>query len=111
MRRDEARLLDMQLALRDARDFIAGVSREMFLNDKKLQNAVCMKLEVVGEAARAISSAFKDCHTDIPWSAVVGLRHRIVHEYFRLDLEVIWEIVDREVAELLRLIDPLVQPP
>ncbi len=56
----------MQLALRDAREFIAGVSREKFLYDKKLQSAVCMKLEVVGEAARAISSAFKDGHAEIP---------------------------------------------
>lgn len=70
-----------------------------------------MKLEVVGESARAISSTLRDAHAEIPWTAIVGLRHRIVHEYFRLDIEVIWEIVDREVPELLRLIDPLVQPP
>jgi len=101
----------MQIALRDAREFIAGGSREQFFGDKRLQSAVCMKLEVVGEAARAIGSAFKDAHAEIPWSAIVGLRHRIVHEYFRLDLDVIWEIVDREVPELLRLIAPLVQPP
>jgi uncharacterized protein with HEPN domain len=111
MRQDEARLLDMLLACRDAREFVAGVSRQQFLADRKLQSAVCLKLEIVGEAARAVTAEFRRGHPGIPWADIVGLRHRIVHEYFRLDLDIIWEIVQRDVPALVRLIEPLAPPP
>ena len=101
MRRDEARLLDMTLAAQEAMGFVADVSQEGFLADRKLQSAVCMQLEIVGEAARALSDEFKASHPEVPWRDVVGLRHRIVHEYFRLDLDVIWETVKRDLPELL----------
>jgi len=69
-----------------------------------------MKLEVVGEAARVLSDEFKASHAEIPWRDIVSLRHRIVPEYFRLDLDVIWEIVQRDVPELIGRLEPLVPP-
>ncbi|KKK63832.1 hypothetical protein LCGC14_2990320 [marine sediment metagenome] len=110
MRKDEAWLLDVLLACREALEFVDGVSQEEFLGDRQLQSAVSMKLEIIGEAARALSAECKQAHPDIPWQAIVGLRHRIVHEYFRLDLDIIWDILQKDVPELIGLVQPLVPP-
>ena len=110
MRKDDARLLDIVLACREAGEFVGGVSRERYLQDRKLQTALCMELEIVGEAAKAVSEEFKAAHPEVPWRDIVGLRNRIVHEYFRLDLNVIWEIVQKDLPVLLQKVLPLVPP-
>ena len=110
MRRDDAKLLDILLACREMQEFVSGVSREGFLADRKLQRALCMDLEIVGEAARALSEEFRASHEDIPWRQIIGLRHKIAHEYFRLDLGILWEIVHRDVPLLIYQMEPLVPP-
>jgi len=110
MRKDDARLLDILLACREVQEFIAGVSREEFKVDRKLQSALCMKLEIIGEAARTVSDEYKTTHPDIPWRDIVGLRHRIVHEYFRLDLDIIWDIAQQDITPLISMLEPLVPP-
>lgn len=110
MRDDIARVVDIRLACQDIVEFVSGVSEEDYLQDRKLQKALCMCLEVIGEASRTVSQDFKDRHPEIPWVQLAALRHRIVHEYFRLDLGIIWEIVSREVPLLLGSLRPLVPP-
>ena len=110
MQADDARLLDILLACREAKEFVGGVSREEFLADRMRQSAVCMKLEIIGEAARAVSQDFKSAHPEVPWRDIVGLRNRIVHEYFRLDLDTIWQIVQQDVPDLVAMVEPLVPP-
>jgi len=110
-REDEARLLDMLLAARDARDFASGLSRQQFAADKRTHSAVCLKLEILGEAARGVTPAFKAACPQIPWESLMGLRNRIVHEYFRLDLNILWQIVQTELPVLVAQIEPLVPPP
>ncbi|MBI5762712.1 MAG: DUF86 domain-containing protein [Planctomycetes bacterium] len=110
MRRDDAWLLDILLACRDVTEFVQGVSREQFMKDKMLQGALCHKLVVIGEAARAVSDEFKAAHALVPWRDLVGLRNRIAHEYFRLDLDIIWEISRKDVPSLITVIAPLVPP-
>lgn len=110
MRDDESRLLDILLASRAARGFVAGLSHDEFVGDDRTQSAVCLKLEIIGEAARTITQRFKDAHPEIPWARIVGLRHRIVHEYFRLDLDVIWDILHRDLPALVAQVGPLVPP-
>ena len=110
MRKDDARLLDIVLAAKEAQDFIRDVSRDEYLANRVLQNALCLELEIIGEAARTVSEEFKTAHAEIPWRDIVGLRNRIVHEYFRLDLNVIWEIVVRDLPPLVKIIEPFVPP-
>ena len=110
MRRDEARLLDIVLACREALDYVRDVSEDEFRGDRKLQRALCMVLEIFGEAARALSERFRAAHSEVPWPQIVGLRNRIIHEYFRLDLGILWTIVQRDVPTLLRLLEPLAPP-
>jgi uncharacterized protein with HEPN domain len=69
-----------------------------------------MVLEIIGEAARAISKEFKAANPQVPWKDIVGLRNRIVHEYFKLDLKIVWEVVQKDVPTLMSFIDPLAPP-
>jgi uncharacterized protein with HEPN domain len=65
------------------------MDRETFLSDEKTIDAVARNLEIIGEAVRQLSDDFKNAHPDIPWNQIGGMRNRIVHEYFRLDLEIV----------------------
>jgi uncharacterized protein with HEPN domain len=110
MWRDEAFLLDMLLAARELRQFTEGVSFENFNNDRLLQHAVIRLIEIIGEAARNVSADFKAAHPEIPWAAIVGMRHRLAHEYFRVAADKVWEVVQKDLPELVGLIEPLVPP-
>ena len=108
MSRDGAYLLDMLIASRKIIQFTQGVTREGFERDEVLQNAIIRLLEVIGEAARVVSDERKLANNSVPWKQIVGMRYRLVHEYFRIDLERVWDTIQADVPELIRLIEPLV---
>lgn len=110
MWRDDAYLLDMLIAAREAREFSTGLSWDEFRNSTLHQHAIAKALENIGEAARKVSDETKAAHPEIPWNQIVALRHRIAHDYFRLDLVRIWEIVQEDVPALIDQIEPLVPP-
>jgi len=110
MWRDEAYLLDMLLAARKVRQFSQGVTWERFQADELMQNAMMMCVQQIGEAARKVSREFQEAHPEIPWREIVGMRHRLVHDYFHIIPEKVWEVVERDVPALIPLIEPLVPP-
>ena len=110
MWRDDAYLLDMLLAARKVLAFTKGVAFERFQQDELMQNGILRLIQIVGEAARKISPEFKQSHPEIPWHEIVGMRHLLVHEYFRIIPEKIWEVVERDLPKLVSLIEPLVPP-
>ena len=80
--------------------YVAGLSRDGFLADEKTIDAVVRNLEIIGEASKRLPQSFQSQHPEIQWRRIVGLRNRIVHDYFGLDLEIIWEIVQHELPAL-----------
>lgn len=110
MWRDDAYLLDMLLAARKVRDFTKNVTWEQFLDDELTQNAVMRQIQIIGEAARKVSLQYQQEHPEIPWQGIIGMRNRLVHEYFRIIPERIWDVVEKDIPELIRLIEPLVPP-
>ena len=93
--RDPAYLWDMLHAARDIRDFTAGVSFEQYMKNKMMQLAVERLLEVVGEAARNVSDAFKKAHPEIPWKQIIGQRNILIHEYGDIVQDRIWSVAAR----------------
>ena len=67
-------------------------------------------LQIIGEAARKVSDESRATHSGIPWTEIIGMRNRLVHEYFRIDVEKIWETARDDIPTLVRLIEPLVPP-
>ena len=110
MWRDDAYLLDMLLAAREPTSFTNGVPFEEFDRNRLLQHAVVRLIQIVGEAARNISTEFKQAHPEVPWAGFVGMRHRLVHEYFRVASDKVWEVVQKDIPSLINLIEPLVPP-
>lgn len=108
MRRDEVYLLDMLIAARKALIFVDGMDRNEFDDNEVIQNAVIRPLEIVGEAASRISIAFRKAHPEIPWKELIGLRNRLIHEYFRVEFSAVWDTIQKDIPELIKLIEPLV---
>ena len=80
--------------------YTRGLDHDAFVDDDKTVDAVVRSFEVIGEAARRLPSEFKASHAEIPWHQIAGLRNRIVHEYFDVDVDLVWEIVRTELPRL-----------
>jgi uncharacterized protein with HEPN domain len=105
---------DMLEAIADVESFVAGMDRATFATDRRTIHAVCRCLEIVGEAAGRLSAQACAAMDDIAWHQLRGVRNRIVHAYFDVDLAVVWTIatVDLpEVASRLRAHAPRLDPP
>ena len=76
------------------------MSKRPVSEDSKSIDAVVRNLEIIGEAANRLPDEFKEKHSEVEWYKVVGLRHRIVHEYFGIDLQIIWQILNKDLPKL-----------
>ncbi len=109
-RDDDAYLLDMLLAARDGVRFASGLTFEQFEGSRLQQYAVLKAIEIIGEAAAHISLETKNSHPDIPWTEIIGMRNRLVHGYFEVDIERVWGTVQDDLPRLISKIGPLVPP-
>lgn len=85
--------------------------RAVFERDELIQTWIVHHLQVIGEAAAGLDMKFQDKHPTIPWKEIVGMRNVLVHGYFDVDLDIVWEVVEKELpnlkSEIQRLIDEL----
>ncbi|MBN1362713.1 MAG: DUF86 domain-containing protein [Sedimentisphaerales bacterium] len=91
---------DMSEAIERITRYSAGMSFDAFAQDEKTVDAVVRNLEIIGEAANRLPDEFKETYSDVEWYKIVGLRNRIVHEYFGIDLAIVWQILHRELILL-----------
>lgn len=107
MRSDEERLLDIldesALVLKHT-----PRSRDEFNDDEVVQAALTRWLQNIGEAASAISAEVRDRYPEVPWKVIIGMRHRVVHDYFFVDLGVVWRAATVRVPELVPLVEVIV---
>ena len=108
MWRDDAFLLDMLLAARRVLKYAQGLDFQWFEDDEVLQDAILRRIQIIGEAARKISEEFKEEHPEIPWFEIIGMRHRLIHEYFRVITEKVWEVIEKDIPSLIALLELLV---
>jgi len=83
------------------------VSREEFDGDWVIQDAVIRELQVLGEAAGRLSRDFTASHPEVPWRKITGLRHKIVHDYFAIDLKVVWDTATIDAPAVRPVIEAL----
>ncbi len=110
MRQDDSYLLDMLVAARKAIRFSQNLTYEQFSRSDLHQNAIFKVLEIIGEAASRISEDTKAANPEMPWTNIVGLRNRIVHAYFEIDLDVVWKIVEDDVPALIHELERIAPP-
>ncbi|HET7022262.1 MAG TPA: HepT-like ribonuclease domain-containing protein [Xanthobacteraceae bacterium] len=99
--RDAALLLDMLLAARDAQGFIKGLDEAAFLQSRLHQSAVIRSLEVLGEAAGKVSASTQAVHPEIPWREITAMRHRLIHGYGEVRLDLVWMVVRARLDPLI----------
>ena len=105
----ESRLPDyldhIQQAAVDARSFVEGLAKDDFLTDKRTQQAVIMSLIIICEAATKVMESyagFTQAHPEVPWRSMRGMRNRMAHGYFDIDLNLVWETAQEWLPELLK---------
>ncbi len=95
----------IQQAATDACSFVEGLAKEDFLADKRTQQAVIMSLIIIGEAATKVMDGyaeFTQAHPEVPWRSMRGMRNRIAHGYFDVNLDVVWDTAQAALPELLK---------
>lgn len=86
-----------------------SVTYEDLIHDEVLKRSVLRSLEIIGEAAKNIPSSFRNCHPNVPWKAMAGMRDRLIHAYFSVDWIIVWDVLTREIPDQKHLIQVLIE--
>ena len=84
--------------------YTSGLTFQQFMDDSKTVDAVIRNFEIIGEAANRLPADFKDSHSEIDWNRVRGFRNRIVHDYFGIDYNIVWQIIETTLPGLLEIL-------
>lgn len=98
---DETRLRHMLDAAREASLFIHGKTRDSLRSERMLALSLVRLLEIIGEAASRVSNKRQAQSPEIPWRQVVGMRNRLTHAYFDIDLDLVWQTVTEDLVPLI----------
>ena len=107
---DLVRLRHMRDAAREALSFARGRTRSDLESDRMLVLSLVRSIEVIGEAAAQVSKVRQEAHPAIPWPEIVAMRNRLVHAYFDVDLDRIWDTVIDDLPSLIVQLERLVPP-
>lgn len=105
---DKIRIRHILDAAREAVGFAEGCSREDLDNDRKLSLSLVRLLEIIGEAARGVSQEFRESYPELPWASMAGMRDRLIHGYFDVNLDVVWETVREDLPGVIAELDKIV---
>ena len=109
-RNDEIRLRHMLDAAREAVSFAHGRVREDLETDRQLVLSLVKDIEIVGEAAVGITESTRTELADIPWQRIVAMRNRLVHAYFSINLDIVWQTAQQDLPTLVEQLERIVSP-
>lgn len=91
---------DMLKNMKDAQEFIGNMTYEEFVKDKKTSYAVVRCIEIIGEAAKNVPENIRNKYPKIPWKKMAGMRDKVIHFYFGVDLQKVWLVIKKDVPQL-----------
>lgn len=100
-----AHMLDMA---QKAAQKVSGVDRHAYDADENLRLALAHLIQTLGEAARRVSSNYQTAHPEIPWPQIIGIRHKVVHDYMNVDFDIVWAVATTDLPPLVEKLKPLV---
>ncbi len=101
-------LNDILESISDIKEFTAGMTQESFSKDKKTIKAVVRSLEVIGEAVGKIPQQIRNKYPEASWQEIIGMRNRLIHEYFGIDVDIIWQTLGEDLKPLEVVIQRMV---
>lgn len=105
MKRDDTVYLHHILdAIQQFERYTKGMSENEFLSDSMTHDAVVRQIEIIGEAARNISDKFREQHPNLPWGKMIGIRNKIIHEYFNVNYAIVWDTIKDDLPFLKKTI-------
>ena len=90
-------------------DYSEGISKDQFTKDKKTQDAIIRRIEIIGEAVKNVSKEFREKNKSIPWEDIAGTRDKLIHHYFGVDLDLTWDIIKKEIPKLKEEIEKILK--
>jgi len=108
MRDDREKLQDILEAI-ERIDRYAVQGRQAFEQNELIQTWFTQNLQIIGEASRSLSSAVRDQYPDIPWTNMIGMRNILTHNYFEIDLDIVWAVVEQELSSLKQSIEAVLR--
>jgi len=108
MRDDREKLRDMLEAIERINRY-AVQGRQSFEQNELIQTWFIQHLQIIGEASRVMSADIREQNPEVPWSQIIGMRNILTHNYFEIDLEVVWSVIERDLPNLKRQIEIILQ--
>jgi uncharacterized protein with HEPN domain len=108
---DQIRVRHMLEGALEALQFAEGKQREDLDSDRLLVLGLIKAVEIIGEAASKMSKEYQSAHPQIPWSAIIAMRNILIHNYFGVDLDEVWNTLQNDLPPLIRDLKKLVQEP
>jgi uncharacterized protein with HEPN domain len=96
-------------AAEEIKTFTSMKKREDLDQDRKLSLSIIRLLEIIGEAAKKVSDEIRSKYTEVPWEAIIGTRNRLIHAYFDVDLDIVWETVQRDIPSLISYLVKIIE--
>ena len=100
METDKAYVQHILDAIKNIQEYLAQKPRDVFFEDSLLQSGVIRQLEIIGEAARHLSTDYRNKHQNIPWEDVIGMRDQLIHGYMGVDLNQVWDTTQHDLTDL-----------
>lgn len=107
-RTDADFLTDIQEAISRIKNYTTGITYANFLADTKTQDAVIRNLEIIGEATKNLSGDLRDLYREVPWKSMAGIRDRLIHDYFGVNLDIVWQVGAEELPGVAESIEKII---
>ena len=109
MRNDQQRLRDILEAIERIERYVVR-GEKAFRESELIQNWIVHHLQIIGEAGRSVSPQFRQPHTHVPWSKIIGMRNILAHDYFGIDLDIVWDAATKDLPPLKQQILGILHP-
>ncbi len=103
--KDRTRLMHILNAIQKVEDYVNGMNKQQLLESSLHLHATAYNIQIIGEAIYKLTKEFKDSHPDTPWRVIEKMRHILVHDYFAVDVEIMWLVINDDLPILKRQIE------
>jgi len=107
MNRDQTYLIDLATICQTVVDLVQDMNKDRFIEDKRTHLAILYEITIIGEIVKRLSPEFRQSYSEMPWKQIAGMRDKLVHDYNKIDLDLVWEVAQTNIPMLLNFLLPL----